>query len=149
MVCISKTETYEHTINGLLKKRSEMFNEAERIRDRLAELKNDIGALDRTLETIGFKGDLDELMPRQRRHVIFGKGELTEAIVLELKNAERPLRSREIARELIALRGEDARDQRYLSDLTKRVSKALRILKQNGEVRSKADPKGNYLWEWV
>jgi len=65
------------TISGLLKKRADLFNEAERIRDRLAEIKNDIGALDRVLGTLGYTGDLDAQMPRQKREVIFGRGELT------------------------------------------------------------------------
>jgi hypothetical protein len=30
---LSRTDTFEHTINGLLKKRAELFNEAIRIRD--------------------------------------------------------------------------------------------------------------------
>lgn len=148
MACISKTDTFEHTINGLLAKRSEMFNEAERLRDRLAEIRNDLGALDRTLATLGFDGDLDAMMPRQKRAVIFGKGELTDAIVRELKNSDRPLRSRDIAREIVAMRGEDSRDRKYLSELTRRASKALRKLRDNGEVRSQLDGKGNMLWEW-
>ncbi|MCB1392959.1 hypothetical protein [Nitrobacter sp.] len=49
---LARTETYEHTISGLLKKRADLFNEAERIRDRMAEIKNDIGALDRVLGTL-------------------------------------------------------------------------------------------------
>lgn len=40
----ARTETFEHTITGLLTKRADLFNEAERIRDRLAEIRNDIGA---------------------------------------------------------------------------------------------------------
>lgn len=39
----ARTDTYELTISGLLAKRADLFNEAERIRDRLAEIKNDIG----------------------------------------------------------------------------------------------------------
>jgi len=143
----ARTETYEHAITGLLKKRSEMFNEAERIRDRLAEIKNDVGAIDRVLETLAFKGDLDALMPRQRRHVLFAKGELTDACLRELRDAERPLRSREIAQAIVTLRGEDARDQRYVADLTKRVSKALRKLRDEGAVRSRKDQRGNLEWE--
>lgn len=42
----ARTETYEHTISGLLGKRADLFNEAIRIRDRLAEIKNDVSALD-------------------------------------------------------------------------------------------------------
>jgi hypothetical protein len=42
-----------------------LFNEAERIRHRLAEIKNDIGAIDRALNVLGYTGDLDAAMPRQ------------------------------------------------------------------------------------
>ncbi|MCO5131745.1 MAG: hypothetical protein M9932_14470 [Xanthobacteraceae bacterium] len=143
----SRTETFEHTISGLLTKRADLFNEAERIRDRMAEIKNDIGAIDRVLGTLGYTGDLDAEMPRQKREVLFGKGELTRAIYDELRMAESPMLSRDIARSIVALRGEDARDRKYLSDLTKRVSKALRAMRESGEVRSMADIKGNVAWE--
>lgn len=107
---VARTETFEHTITGLLAKRAELFNEAERIRDRLAEIKNDIGALDRVLGTLGYAGDLDAAMPRQKREVIFGRGELSKAIFGELRHATGPLSSRDIAREIVTMRGEDARD---------------------------------------
>ncbi|WP_347264827.1 hypothetical protein [Nitrobacter sp.] len=143
---LARTETYEHTISGLLKKRADLFNEAERIRDRMAEIKNDIGALDRVLGTLGYTGDLDAEMPRQKRQVLFGRGELTRAILDELRDAPRPLGSREIAQGIVALNGQDARDRRYVSDLTRRVSKALRILKESAAVRFAVDHRGNLLW---
>lgn len=143
----ARTETYEHTISGLLGKRAELFNEAERIRDRLAEIKNDIGALDRVLGTLGYTGDLDAAMPRQKREVIFGRGELSKAIMGELRHATGPLSSRDIAREIVTMQGNDARDRKYLSELTKRASKALRQMKAEGLVRSVADAKGNLSWE--
>lgn len=142
----SRTDTYDHTISGLLSKRADLWNEAERIRDRLAEIRNDIGALDRTLNVLGYKGDLDAAMPRQKREVIFGRGELSKAIYGELRTATGPLSSRDIAREIVALRGEDARDRKYLADLTRRVSKALRKMREEGHVRSVTDAKGNLLW---
>jgi hypothetical protein len=37
--------------------------------------------------------------------------------------------------------------RKYLSDLTKRVSKALRGMREEGHVRSAQDRKGNLLWE--
>ena len=143
----ARTDTFEHTITGLLGKRADLFNEAECIRDRLAEIKNDIGAIDRTLGVLGYTGDLDAAMPRQKREVIFGRGELARAIMGELRNAEGPLSSRDIAREIVTMRGEDARDRKYLSDLTKRVSKALRQMKAEGHVKSAVDAKGNMNWE--
>lgn len=142
----ARTETFEHTITGLLAKRADLFNEAIRIRDRLAEIKNDVGALDRVLGTLGYTGDLDAEMPRQKREVIFGKGELTRSILDELRGATGPLGSREIAQSIVALSGQDARDRKQITDVTRRVSKALRILKEGGDVRSAVDPKGNLMW---
>lgn len=143
----ARTDTFEHTISGLLTKRADLFNEAERIRDRLAEIKNDIGAMDRTLNVLGYSGDLDAAMPRQKREVLFGRGELSKAIYAELRTATGPLSSRDIAREIVTMQGNDARDRKYLSELTKRVSKALRGMRGEGIVRSVADAKGNFVWE--
>lgn len=143
----SRATDYSHTANGLLTKRAELYNEAERIRDRLAEIKNDIGALDRVLGSLGYTGDLDAKMPRQKREVIFGRGELSKAIFGELRTAESPISSRDIAREIVTMRGEDARDRKYITDLTKRVSKALRQMKVEGLVKSAVDAKGNLMWE--
>lgn len=143
---MARTETYEHTISGLLQKRADLFGEAEGIRDRLAEIKNDIAAVDRVLLSLGYAGDLDAQMPRQKRQVIFGRGELTRAILGELRGADGPVTSREIAQAIIAISGQDARDRKYVSDLTKRVSKALRSLREENVVRSSIDTKGNVMW---
>lgn len=145
----ARTETYEHTISGLLSKRREMLTEAERLRDRLAEIRNNLQALDRTLETLGFKGDLEGMMPRQKRHVIFGRGELVRAILDELRGADRPLRSREIAQALIAVQGNDPRDQRYIADLTRRVGKALRPLLAGGLIAVSHHRSGGIAWRLV
>jgi hypothetical protein len=40
------------------------------------------------LNVLGYAGDLDAAMPRQKREVIFGKGDLSRAICGELRNAE-------------------------------------------------------------
>ncbi len=143
----ARTETFEHTISGLLTKRRDMLHEAERIRDRQAEIRSDVQALDRTLSALGFKGDIDATMPRQKRNVIFGRGELLRAILDELRDAEGPLRSREIAQALIAVRGEDPRDQKYIADLTRRVGKALRPLRVVGSVATIKDSSGCSMWK--
>jgi hypothetical protein len=130
----------------LLQKRADLLGEAERIRDRLAEIKNDVGAIDRVLGTLGYTGDLAAQMPRQKREVIFGRGELTRAILGELRGADGPVTSREIAQAIIAVSGQDARDRKYVSDLTRRVGKALRTLRDESVVRSSVDTKGNVMW---
>jgi len=142
---MARTETFEHTISGLLQKRADLLGEAEGIRDRLAEIKNDVGAIDRVLGSLGYDGDLDAQMPRQKRDVIFGRGELTRAVLDELRGADGPMTSREIAKAIVSLSG-DARDRKYVSDLTKRVGKALRALREADTVRSGTDAKGNVMW---
>lgn len=130
------TSTYEHATSGLLQKRAELYQEAERIRDRLAEIKNDISALDRVLSTLGYEGDLDAQMPRQKREVLFGRGELQRAILDALRGFDEPVTARTIARDIIALKGDDPRDRKYLSEVVKRVSKCLRKMKADGLVTS-------------
>jgi hypothetical protein len=142
---LARTETFEHTITGLLKKRSDLFNEAERIRDRQAEIRNDIAAVDRVLGTLGYTGDLDASMPRQKRNVLFGSGELTRAILDELRTATEPLGSREIARAILAVNEQDPRDRKLLTEHTRRVSKALRILKGKNLARGEGKPS-DMLW---
>lgn len=143
----SRTDTFEHTVNGLLTKRADLFNEAERLRDRMAEIKNDIGAIDRVLQSLGYEGDLDAKMPRQKRQVLFGPGELTRAILDELRDAPEPLSSREIAQAIVALNGQDARDRKLLGELTKRVSKALRVLSRDSLIKRRQGPRRYMLWE--
>lgn len=136
---------YEHTISGLLHKRVDLFHEAERLRDRLAEIKNDIGALDRVLDTLGYEGDFDVLMPREKRHVIFGRGELTRSVLEILRRNAKPMTSREITQEMMANSGFDARDRKFVSELVKRVGKACRQYPQ-GTICKATDDKGNVVW---
>jgi len=140
-----KHSDYEHTVSGLLHKRVDLFHEAESIRDRLAAIKNDIDALDRTLGVLGYEGDLDAAMPRQKRHVIFGKGELTRQVLTILRRFDKPMTSRQIAQEIVSDSGMDARDRKYVSDLTKRVGKACRQHPQ-GMVAKATDARGNVVW---
>ena len=105
------------------------------IRDRLAEIKNDVGAIDRVLGTLGYQGDLDAAMPRQKRQLLFGRGELTRAILDELRGAKEPLGSREIARAILLVIEQDPRDRRVLTKHPRRVSKALRKLRGEGFVK--------------
>lgn len=143
------TDTFEHAINGLLQKRADLFNEAERIRDRLGEIKNDVGALDRTLRSLGYTGDLDAQMPRQKVYRLFGQGELLDACLRELRHASGPLKTREIAQAIVALRGDDARDRAHVTDIARRVSKCLRLERERGTVRARVERDRTLTWEWV
>jgi hypothetical protein len=134
------------TYKNVLTKRIELFSEAELIMERLAEIKNDIQAVDKTLRIMGYDGELDAVMPRQRRHVIFGQGELLDSLILELRHADRPLKSRELAQNVLASSGNDIRDRRAVSDLTRRVSKCLRVQREAGLVIGKLNETRVMKW---
>jgi hypothetical protein len=142
----ARTATYEHTITGLLTKRADLFNEAEKIRDRQAAIRNDISAIDRVLHTLGYTGNLDAEMPRQKHNTLFGPGELTRACFDQLRDATEPLTSRDLARGILAVNEQDPRDRRLLTEVVRRVSKAMRIAKQRGLVVSSQDQAGNMMW---
>lgn len=144
----SRTDAFEHTINGLLTKRADLFNEAERLRDRMAEIKNDVAALDRVLGTLGYSGDLDALMPRQKVVRLFGQGELLRACLHELRHADGPMTSREIARNIVELRGDDPNDRKYLAEMTRRISKCLRGEREAGHVRAREHAGRALVWSF-
>lgn len=68
-----------------------MFNKVERITERLAEIRNSVKELDKTLRLVGCEGELDAIMPTLKRNVM-----------LELRHAEGPFRSRELAQNVLA-----------------------------------------------
>ncbi len=142
----ARTATYEHTISGLLTKRADLFHEAERIRDRMAAIKNDIAALDRVLGTLGYTGDLNKEMPRQKHDRLFGQGELTRAILDVLRDATKPMATRDIARVILAVNEQDARDRRLLTEVTRRVSKALRVQCERGHIQRVVDKAKRAVW---
>jgi len=144
---VSRQTEYDHTISGVLHRRVALYHEAERLRDRMAEIKNDIHAIDRTLNVLGYEGPIDEAMPRQKRDVIFGKGELAKAVSDVLRTADGPVTSRHIAQEIVSVNGQDARDRKFVSDLVKRVGKVLRVRHLAGRVRKGTDANGNVVWQ--
>jgi len=82
-------------------------------------------------------------MPRQKRHVVFGKGELFRSCMTVLRTTKEPLTSRMVAQQIVELNGHDARDRKYVNDLVKRVGKCLR---QTEAAQKGTDARGNVVW---
>lgn len=51
------------------------------------------------------------------------------------------------SREVISVRGEDPRDRKYLADVVKRVSKALRKMREDQVVKATPDNTGTLVYE--
>ena len=55
------------TISGLLKHRDDLMGDIVAMRERMAELHNDLEALDRVLLSLGYDGPLEGRQVRQSR----------------------------------------------------------------------------------
>ena len=139
-------EPYANTISGLLRKRSELMCDAQRLREELAHVGNNVEALDRTLIALGYQGDLKAVQPRGNRIVFFARDELRRFLLDELRKAGAPISSRDLAEKIITLDGKDARDRRLRNDMVKRVGKSLKLLRSQGLAMSGRDEAGRFAW---
>ncbi len=145
----TRADNYEHSIFALLAKRQDLLTEAKRLRERTDEIGSDVEALDRTLKMLGYEGNLGLMKPRRLRHAVFYRSELLKAVLDLMREAKRPMTGREIATAVAEMQGNNSGDKRYLADLTKRVGKAIKPLRDAGTVASAADQHGNTLWRLV
>ena len=136
---------YKRTVAGLLRKRGEMLSEIKDVRERLASLSNDVESVERVLETMGYDGALPTQATRASRIVLFYRNELRSFLKAELSKADAPMTSRELSERLIDMEGKDAKDRRLRNDIVKRVGKALRQMRDHGQVTSRK-VRGEFLW---
>lgn len=116
-------------INGLLAKRAELTNLNADLRERMAIVANDIEAVERVLDSLGYQGQLVGNTPRAARIVLFYRNELREYLLAELRKADRPLTSRELGARVCQIEGKDWQDRRLITDVTRRVGCAMRKMR--------------------
>ena len=103
---------YSVTINGLMTRRSLLLT------DKPDTLASDIAAIDYVLKLCGFNEDPQQYMPKLRKKQIFAKGEKRRLVMETLRNADRPLTSREICLAILADKDFDFADKRRLNQTT-------------------------------
>jgi hypothetical protein len=141
----TSTETYEHTISGLLQKRAELMQEMAVAHERLGVLTNDIEAIDHVLTRLGHTEKLD-VSKKVPRIVLFYRGQLQQFLLTELRE-NGPATTRDLCERLVQLESKDKRDQRMMADIISQVGKALRRMHQRGlVVGAKTTTMGQYLW---
>lgn len=141
-------QPYANTISGLLQRRAELMADARELRERMAVVGNDIAALDRTLETLGYQGDLPAVVGVQSstRVVYFHRNELRRFCLDELRKAGGPVTTRDLAEKAIRLEGRDPRDRRLRNDMVRRIGKSLKLLRAQGATASTGTTQGGFAW---
>lgn len=135
-------------INGLLAKRQELTNLNAELRERMAIVANDIEAVERVLDSLGYQGQLVGNTPRAARIVLFYRNELREYLLAEMRKAGEPLTARELAQRLCQVEGKDWQDRRLLTDVVRRVGCALRKMRATHVVEGERTQAGQ-VWRIV
>ncbi len=99
---------YSVTINGLMTRRSLLLSE------KPDTLTDDLAAIDYVLKLLDFKEDPQDYMPARRKKAIFKKGETRRLITETLRQADKPLTSREITIAILSGKDFDMSDTRRL-----------------------------------
>jgi hypothetical protein len=140
------TETYEHTISGLLQRRHELLQEMAAMREHMAALTNDIQALDHVLSNLGYKGKEVEPAPRVPRLVLFYRGQLQQFLLSELRELG-DATTRDLALKVMRREEKDARDQRLVHDFISRIGKALQRMHNVSLVAvTRSKKRGQNIW---
>lgn len=121
---------YSVTINGLMTRRSLLLTE------KPASLASDLAAIDYTLKLIGLEQDPQTYMPKLRKRSIFAKGEKRRLIMQTLKQADKPLTSREITLAILQSKDFDMSDKRRLKQTVTGVYLLLVAESERGRVCS-------------
>jgi hypothetical protein len=138
-------------VSALVKRRAELAGDIERAHEALRKMVLDLENLDATI--LQFEPDfkVETIKPKAFRPPKdwSNRGQMSRIILSVLRQAAEPLTSRDIALELLVERALDKHDQRLLRIMTKRVSVALRLQRQNGVVQCQQGPGQYMLWEIV
>ena len=137
-------EGYARGIAALLRKRAEKLDEAADCRARLGVLQNDLEAIERVMETMGYDGELPTVHTRQARIVLSYRNELRQWLKAMLRE-HGPQTSRDLAERMVSMEGKDTRDHRLICDLVRRMGKALRTMRDAGIITSERT-KAGFIW---
>jgi hypothetical protein len=96
---------------------------------------------------LGYEGDLAARQARTYRLVIFARNGLRQFLLRELRKGEKRS-SRDLAERICCEEGKDISDQRMVMEVTRRVSKAMGLLRKHGAVKGTKDHMRRYVW-WL
>jgi hypothetical protein len=132
----------EHTIFGLIKKRSEIAGQHKAAVKSADAIKADLDAIDRALVLCGYEGEPSAIAPRGKYKQLFGRNELK--LLTRERLREGPADDGSVTSFVIERKGWDA-DAVLRADVLKRVRDALQREQKAGRVVQDFGPDG-CLW---
>lgn len=137
----------DYVLIGLVKRRAELAGEIERMHDTLRQLVAQLEHLDATILQFDPEYKAKEIKPSGLRPRDWAKrGQMSRIVLHILRHAAAPLSVRDIAYELLTVRGLDRSDRRLMGQTARRVAVALRLQRDKGLVQSEQKPGKYQLW---
>ena len=136
-------------ISGLVKRRATLSGDIGRMQRRLKQMLRDLEALDATIRLFDADYPIEAIKAKERRPPSnwTTRGEFTRLIFNVLRQASEPLSTRDIAREVMALKRMDIADLRAVTSMRERVGYILRKKRRSGDLRSHQGPDQLMFWE--
>jgi hypothetical protein len=131
-----------NTVSGLIDKRREIAGRIEHTQRLLNDLISDLDHIDATIRIFDPDADLGRAKAYPPRNGAF-KGEMLRFVLNALRQAQEPLTSLSIARQVMEGRGLDLGDDRMVITIRKRVGACLWKLGAKGVV-TKVPMAGEY-----
>ncbi len=140
-------DTSHPVLSGLLRKRQENADELEKVQDQVRELILRLDALDITIRLFNPTVDIGavRVKPVPRRHAAV-RNESSRLIFAALREARRPMTTRELARFIMEQRGMNVADQAMVATMCNRLGSTLRKLKARGRIAAEKEGERNMLW---
>lgn len=140
---------YDLTLSGLLRKRAEMAGEVETLQAKLGALIADLSHVDATVRVFRPDIDLADLPERIAPAPFTGfRGEIQRFLLDELRKANQPRNTHELAEAIARKRGLDPSDRVIRNLIRKRTGYALAKLRNKGRVTSRRAHRSAPL-EWA
>jgi len=129
---------YDLTLQGLIRKRAELAGELEAVRAHAGGLLSALQHIDATIRVFNPAIDLEDLPEGSVPAPFTGfRGEIQRFLIDELRKANHPLSTFDLADKIMEKRGLDPNDRIALNLIRKRTGYALAKLRKAGRVTSK------------
>jgi hypothetical protein len=139
---------YDLTLSGLLRKRAEMAGEVEARQAQLGALIADLSHIDATIRIFRPDIDLADLPEKIAPAPFTGfRGEIQRFLMDELRKANHPLSTFDLAERIMQKRGLDPADRVIFKLIAKRTGYALAKLRKAGKAVSRSTHRAAPL-EW-
>jgi hypothetical protein len=140
---------YDLTLSGLLRKRAEMAGQVEAMQAQLGALITDLSHIDAAIRVFRPDIDLADLPEKLAPAPFTGfRGEIQRFLLDELRKANHPLSTFDLAKAIMRKRGLDPSDRTVFTLIARRTGYALAKLRKAGKATSERAHRSAPL-EWT